>query len=284
MYRVPPTLRAVCGVCAVLCVQLASEAVTQKPYSFHEAWRAHFFSRASYCDMRRVQSWTCSSACGSVAAFELTAVMNHIITGAGGFVGVDHATQQIAVAFRGTGNIQSILAGINVLLAKYDKSSSCGSQCEVHNGFYASYMSLRQQTRDAVLKLIRKGPTYEILATGHSLGGAMALLAAADLQERLNNLESSSDLKPVPVYTFGAPRVGNAAFAEWVDSLLAKGAKYRITHAGDPVVLVPARTWGYVHSTSEVFYKTRSNHSCDVQRLARSGGLKVHPRNVLSWA
>ncbi|GET91080.1 lipase, putative [Leishmania tarentolae] len=245
------------GYCVVLCVLVVSTTAAQKPYSVDEAWRAHFLSRASYCNEGDVIEWRCGAACRGVPTFQLSDVMSSIITGTFGFVGVDHTTKQIAVVFRGTTTFQNFLANALVMKTSYDESSSCGSQCEVHTGFYVSYFSLREQTRYAVLKLIYANPTYEILVTGHSLGGAIALLAAADLQERLNSLESAP-YKPVSMYTFGSPRVGNLAFVKWVDSLLSKGAKYRITHAGDFVVVIPAIEWGYVHSASEAFYKTRS--------------------------
>jgi hypothetical protein len=45
--------------------------------------------------------------------------------------------------------------------------------------------------------------------TGHSLGGALATLAAFDIQEACKTLPQMS----LSIYTFGAPRVGNHAFA-----------------------------------------------------------------------
>ena len=47
-----------------------------------------------------------------------------------------------------------------------------------------------------------------VLLTGHSLGGAVATLLA----ERLVSMGIDKDR--VPVITFGAPAIGNAAFAE----------------------------------------------------------------------
>ncbi|KAG5471304.1 hypothetical protein LSCM1_01381 [Leishmania martiniquensis] len=261
MHGLRPALRSLCVACVVLCVLLASVVVARRPFSYAEAWRAHFFSRATYCKSSDVRSWKCGPACSSVGAIEMKAVMSNFLPGTFGFVGADHVKGQIVVAYRGTNNVQNFLADLNLLQKNYDKSSTCGKRCKVHAGFYDSYKSLRQQTRDNVLRLIQDHPTYEILVTGHSLGGAMAVLAAADLQEHLNRLKCSSACKPVSLYTFGAPRVGNAAFAKWVDALLANGAKYRITHGLDPVVRVPALLCGYAHTTSEVFFRTRSNSS-----------------------
>ena len=59
--------------------------------------------------------------------------------------------------------------------------------------------------------------------TGHSLGGAVALLAAARLYD-----EGASQIQ---VVTFGAPAVGNAAFNAAYEPLLQVD---RIVMAGDP--------------------------------------------------
>lgn len=62
-----------------------------------------------------------------------------------------------------------------------------------------------------------KAPELEMLLAGHSLGGALATLAAYDLKgvARKLNLEVE-----ISVYTFGAPRVGNHAFAEDFDTII----------------------------------------------------------------
>lgn len=65
-----------------------------------------------------------------------------------------------------------------------------------------------------------------VLLTGHSLGGAVATLLA----ERLVSM--GVDKNRVPVITFGAPAIGNAAFAEaYGDSVDLR----RITNNADPV-------------------------------------------------
>ena len=45
-----------------------------------------------------------------------------------------------------------------------------------------------------------------VVPAGHSLGGALATLAAYDIQ-------TAFDFKNLQVYTYGAPRTGNYAFA-----------------------------------------------------------------------
>ena len=47
---------------------------------------------------------------------------------------------------------------------------------------------------------------------GHSLGGALATLAAYDIQQELTNHGQQQQVEVV-CYSFGAPRTGNHAFA-----------------------------------------------------------------------
>ena len=77
-------------------------------------------------------------------------------------------------------------------------------------------------------------PTQRIWLTGHSLGGALATLAAAHLgPETIQGL-----------YTFGCPRVGDAPFA----SVLPAQSYVRFVHRDDWVPTVPPGILGYVHA------------------------------------
>jgi hypothetical protein len=66
----------------------------------------------------------------------------------------------------------------------------------------------------------------KVFLTGHSMGGAFAILAAAKLK--------SSGMRIAAVYTYGAPRVGNRKFAESY-----KPRHYRIEHGNDIVPHLP---------------------------------------------
>ena len=58
---------------------------------------------------------------------------------------------------------------------------------------------------------MRRRDERHVLPVGHSLGGALATLAAFDIRKQL--LESGQSDAQVVCYTFAAPRTGNHAFA-----------------------------------------------------------------------
>jgi len=65
---------------------------------------------------------------------------------------------------------------------------------------------------------------------------------------------------PVTVYSYGSPRLGNSAFATFVDAKTASSSssEYRITHIDDPVPRVPPLLLGYRHTGPELWLRTRS--------------------------
>lgn len=57
-----------------------------------------------------------------------------------------------------------------------------------------------------------------VVAAGHSLGGALATLAAFDIRRHLmDNMQSNAE---VVCYTFAAPRTGNHAFAREYNAMM----------------------------------------------------------------
>lgn len=88
------------------------------------------------------------------------------------------------------------------------------------------------------------------MLVGHSLGGAVAALAGLDFKARAWN--------PI-VTTFGEPRLGNKAFTTYINKRFNITAQHdhnsfhRVTHAGDPVPLLPLAEWGYDMHSEEVF-------------------------------
>lgn len=79
------------------------------------------------------------------------------------------------------------------------------SKIRVHQGFLTCYKSIRTQILGYVLE--NKKEVSTIFVTGHSLGGALALLCAVDIQYNFSNKFE------IICYTSGAPAVGNRAFA-----------------------------------------------------------------------
>lgn len=97
----------------------------------------------------------------------------------------------------------------------------------VHKGFWNSYTSVE----DTLLKVIAQHhpENKKIFITGHSLGGALAILAAVDLLQH--------QLKPFSVYTFANPRVGTECFADYYVSLDIP--TYRYVNENDLVPMLP---------------------------------------------
>jgi len=101
---------------------------------------------------------------------------------------------------------------------------ACGGK--VHVGFKGEINKLWP----TISKVLAANPG-NVYVTGHSLGAAMATIAASRMQDRVTAL-----------ITFGSPRVGNA---EFVKSLTVD--HYRVQNNCDDVTKVPFKLMGFAH-------------------------------------
>jgi pimeloyl-ACP methyl ester carboxylesterase len=144
------------------------------------------------------------------------------------------------LVFRGTEltSVGDILADLNVDLVPFpDRSDTKGN---VHTGFHEGVGAIWKR----VYAMLDKAGIDELVITGHSLGGALALLVTA----RLFLNDDDAVLARVQralrgVYTFGQPAVGDARFCSWLRER-AKGQIFRHVYARDVVPRVPTVDMG----------------------------------------
>lgn len=110
----------------------------------------------------------------------------------------------------------------------------------LHTGFLTAYNEVKDALLAGVAAAKAANPSYKIVFTGHSLGGAVSTVAAGYARK----LGYEVDL-----YTYGSPRVGNKQFVQFVTD--QAGAEYRVTHLDDPVPRLPPLIVGYRHTSPE---------------------------------
>ncbi|MBW4477336.1 MAG: 50S ribosome-binding GTPase [Tolypothrix brevis GSE-NOS-MK-07-07A] len=97
---------------------------------------------------------------------------------------------------------------------------------EIHLGFAL----LMEEILPKIQSEIEQLKPHKICLTGHSLGGALATLAAYRLRKQGFSI-------PISIYTFGAPRVGDSAFASKYED--SKVLHFRIENKNDIVPHLP---------------------------------------------
>ena len=88
-----------------------------------------------------------------------------------------------------------------------------------------------------------QNPQSRVVVTGHSLGGAIAAIAAAEIRK----LGVPADL-----YTFGSPRIAGRKLSDFITTQNA-GGNFRLTHLSDLVPKFPPLFLGYVHISPEYY-------------------------------
>ena len=132
------------------------------------------------------------------------------------FLVTDNLSKQQTISVRGTSNIENAMVDIALKLV-LDESSNL----YLHQGFAHA----AQQVYTAIKPLLHKD--YEINTTGHSLGGAVAVILAIYLDnDGFQNGQTT---------TFGQPKVTNLKGANSISHLDI----LRIVNARDLVPLVP---------------------------------------------
>ena len=107
----------------------------------------------------------------------------------------------------------------------------------VHEGFYDALADI-WQALDREIWLHDPQQRKSLWITGHSLGGALAALAAARWTEMGRRISG--------LYTFGQPRTGDAKFSRNFNFAM-KASTFRFVNDNDLVTRVPPRALGFSH-------------------------------------
>ena len=183
--------------------------VGAKAYSHVNAWWLAELSRFIYRSVEYENREKILREVGlrEVAYFEAFATQASLIESIGekGRFGI--------LVFRGSSDLYDWITNLDIKMTRWSGGG------EVHEGFVKSlkvvWPKISQRLRSAAQ------PVYVV---GHSLGGALAVMAALRLKEKVK-----------AVYTFGAPRLGNLEFVKTADGMKI----YRVVNHLDVVPTVP---------------------------------------------
>lgn len=164
----------------------------------------------------------------------------------------------VVLVFRGTHNLLDWLTDLETEPVAWPPAPG-----RVHEGFRDAFASVADQIDSALAQF-----TCPAFFTGHSLGAALATLAA-------------SRRPPRAVYTFGSPRVGDAQFL----TTCGQTRFYRVVDSRDFVATMPPTLLGFEH-LGELHYMTRdgrflvdpTDQQMDAEQLFHSWR---HPAHLL---
>lgn len=121
--------------------------------------------------------------------------------------------RRVALVFKGTGSVSGWVRNFD-----FDPEpvwfAPAGSTIKAHDGFLKSYGFSQRAAWALVARALAQCPGCRLLITGHSLGGALATLAAA--HGSVSNIRAQID-----VYAYSSPRVFDREGASWFDGLVA---------------------------------------------------------------
>jgi pimeloyl-ACP methyl ester carboxylesterase len=129
----------------------------------------------------------------------------------------------VVLAYRGTEqNLADWIRNLDVVSTDRPRYGA------VHAGFYNGF-NVAQDAVEGILNSIDRIGEKTLWVTGHSLGGALSVIAAAEFQGRY---------KVAGVYTYGQPKVGRDLLEGFYDTHF-KGRLHRVINHEDVVPMVP---------------------------------------------
>ena len=152
---------------------------------------------------------------------------------------MDKTNSLTILAFRGSKSVRNFITDVKFPTIPTDLCPTC----KVSLGFWTSWLEARPGVLAALKTTAATYPDSKVVVVGHSLGGAIADLAAAEIKKGGT---------PADLYTYGAPRIGGAGVSSFISNQ-GMGNIYRMTHKKDPVPRLPPVPLGFVHISPEYY-------------------------------
>lgn len=200
--------------------ELLSSPIKRAAYSDRTAWLMAKMSKLAYLPFENDDSELKMAL--SEAGFELIKWFNK--EGTQAFLTKRDADKMTVLSFRGTQTEGLTLETFfDVFTDLYAAMHIDETGVKTHKGFQIAFQKVETEIRQQVQGLA----DYGLYITGHSLGGALALIATSAINSE--NLGAC--------YTFGSPKVGNEEFDDKI-----KAPIYRVINSYDVVPFLPF-TW-----------------------------------------
>ena len=160
---------------------------------------------------------------------------------------VNQPGEMSALAFRGTEfkgdrgekgfSLSDLRSDLDAVFVKPEGAAD--DDGNLSRGFLRAFEAAWDDIEKGIKKLQAEGLTEPLYITGHSLGAALATIAARELEGRLKKVYS--ELTVAACYTFCSPRVGDG---KWVKGI--KVPVYRVVNGCDGVPLIPFSDFVYI--------------------------------------
>lgn len=216
--------------------------VPNRRYQYFEHWPAHPF-RAEAAGFDAVNAWWLAEAsflAYADAAF-IAATLEasglkaagfefRLFTGGGTQCFVVHNAEAAVVVFRGTQHDDFWASVVDIVTDAKFLLVPDGAGGHLHGGFMQGIVRVWDDLREHLRRLSEGGRAFWF--TGHSLGAALATLAAEQAVRELG-------LNVRGLYTFGSPRVGDERFRQRLDAHGLEANTFRVVNDSDVVARVP---------------------------------------------
>lgn len=156
-----------------------------------------------------------------------------------------HKIDQTIIAFSGSNSKEDWMHNLDAFIVEGFARHDLASGLKAHQGILTS---LEESFDEAGTKLkswikryeqriksYQEKPTLRIYLTGHSLGGALALLMGVHIKKVIEPYVRNKFNIEVKIYTFGAPPIFHRGSAAEVEALLGHDNINRFYVIGDPV-------------------------------------------------
>jgi hypothetical protein len=188
------------------------------------------------------------------------------------------ASGAVILAFKGADPLWQVSLKADPPISKRERTGLVGQvHCGLWRGLKQAAPGAPAGTSiwDTIVSVLRRVPPgpggrpAPVWLAGHSLGGGLAALTAALLASRC------PDLAPrlAAVFTYAAPRFGDATFAASFDATFA-GRAFRYVNASDMVCKLPPG-WGYAHPAAERFISSVPVRPGTTAAAARSASGRI---------
>lgn len=139
-------------------------------------------------------------------------------------------TWDMFVYFRGSESGQDWKTNANILDAVVPADWGCATPAtmRVHKGYFKAFDAVAAQMHEVLASSVRGSGTRRVVFCGHSLGGALATIAATYASCKFPELRPN-----IALITFGSPQVGDGNFVAFFNDTVPTSV--RVVNPFDPV-------------------------------------------------